>query len=171
MSQGPAHPDPTSAPADPCAGFLAGLDADADAAARAETRFRQEIAARTAALAEARAHAYRRADLMRALAETVRATDSPELAVAAGQALLRGRLGWGEDSAARSEVLEALAPVCLALFAAARPDAPDAAGEAPAPPAPGAALQGFEAWYAGSRESPFWHLFEHYMPETPLVDF
>ncbi len=168
-----APPDaasPTAPPADDaaCTVFLACLDADAQAAARAETSFRQEIADRTAALAEARAHAFRRADLMRALAETVEGADSREMAVAGGQALLRGRLGWTQDSAARVEVLEAFAAVCLAVFAAARPQAP--ADEGAVPP-PAAALAAFEEWYAGSRETPFWHLFEHYMPETPLVDF
>ena len=33
------------------------------------------------------------------------------------------------------------------------------------------ALADFEAWYAGSHTQPFWVLFEHYMPETPRVDF
>jgi hypothetical protein len=33
------------------------------------------------------------------------------------------------------------------------------------------ALAAFEAWYAGNRPTPFWVLFEHYIPETPQVDF
>lgn len=57
-----------------------------------------------------------------------------------------------------------------------RPVADDAAPVAEAgPPAgapdPAAALAAFEAWYAAARQTPFWLLFEHYMPETPLVDF
>ena len=29
----------------------------------------------------------------------------------------------------------------------------------------------FEAWYAEAHGVEFWSLFEHPMPETPLVDF
>ena len=39
------------------------------------------------------------------------------------------------------------------------------------PPDPAAALAAFEAWYQGARGTPFWILFETYMPETPVVDF
>ena len=38
-------------------------------------------------------------------------------------------------------------------------------------PDPGGALAAFEAWYAETRKSPFWDLFECYIPETPRVDF
>jgi len=34
-----------------------------------------------------------------------------------------------------------------------------------------AALGEFEAWYAAAHGSAFWVLFDHYMPETPRVDF
>jgi hypothetical protein len=33
------------------------------------------------------------------------------------------------------------------------------------------ALAAFETWYAGSHQVPFWALFDHYIPETPRVDF
>lgn len=162
-------------PADPAAAFLAALDEAAYAAACAETQYRAEFAARTEALAIARAHAHRRAELMRALAATVEDAETPAMAVAGGQALLRGRLGWSQDSAARAEVLERFAAVCLALHG---PDpqaedaaaAPDADAEV-APPDPAAALAAFEDWYAATRQSAFWHLFDHYFPETPVVDF
>jgi hypothetical protein len=32
-------------------------------------------------------------------------------------------------------------------------------------------LAGFEHWYAETRGSPFWLLFEHQIPDTPRVDF
>jgi len=34
-----------------------------------------------------------------------------------------------------------------------------------------AALASFEAWYRDTHPGPFWALFDHDMPETPLVDF
>jgi hypothetical protein len=161
--------------------FLTDLDAARTAADVAETRYRAEAAAQSQALATARAHAYRRADLMASLAAATAEVETPELAVAAGQALLRGRLGWDEDSPARSEVLTRFATVALALFAAGRAAAepePDAQApteepaEAPAETlAPAEALAAFEAWYLETRETPFWYLFDHYFPETPLVDF
>lgn len=147
--------------------FLAELDAAKSAADIAETRYRAEAAARTEALATARAHAYRRADLMASLGEATRDLESAELAIAAGQALLAARLGWDEDSPARSEVLARFAQVALALYAAGR----EAAETEPDAPGPAAALATFEDWYLATRETPFWYLFDHYLPETPLVDF
>lgn len=152
----PATPDEAAAAR---AAFLAALDAEKRIADVAETDFRREAAARTEALALARAHAYRRADLMTALAAAVAEAADPEMAGAAGQALLRARLGWSDDSEARAEVLARFAPVAAAVFAAD--------GETP----PAAALAAFEDWYLSTRQTPFWYLFEHYIPDTPLVDF
>lgn len=151
------------------AAFLADLDAARSAADVTETRFRAEAAARIEALATARVYAYRRADLMAGLAEATQGVDTAELAAAAGHALLRARLGWDEDSPARSEVLTRFADVALALFAA-QGETPEAGPDGP-PPDPAAALAAFEAWYLSTRETPFWHLFDHYLPETALVDF
>lgn len=153
--------------------FLTDLDAARTAADVAETRYRAEVAAQTQALATARAHAYRRADLMASLAETTRDIESAELAAAAGQALLRARLGWDDDSPARSEVLTRFSDVALALYAAGHEaDGAEADARAPAEPAaPAEALAAFEDWYLATRETPFWYLFDHYFPETPLVDF
>lgn len=161
-SPGPA-PEAPATPAEAAgaarAGFLTALDAAKRIADAAETDFRREAAARTEALAMARAHAYRRADLMGSLAAAVAEATDAEMAGAAGQALLRARLGWSDDSEARAEVLARFAPVAVALFAA------------DAEPTPAAALAAFEAWYLATRQTPFWYLFEHYLPDTPLVDF
>ncbi|MFS8037477.1 hypothetical protein ACI7BZ_11020 [Xanthobacter sp. AM11] len=163
-------PDATAA-GDTLAAYLAGLDAAKHAAAVAETRFRQEAAAQAEKLAGARAHAFRRADLMAALVAVLRDAGSPEMAVAAAQVLLRARLGWDEDSPARTEVLARFAPVAVALHEAAQVPVPE--GAQPADPCadPAGALAAFEAWYAQTRPGAFWYLFEHYMPDTPLVDF
>ncbi|MFG1257981.1 hypothetical protein V5F79_11655 [Xanthobacter flavus] len=141
------------------AAVLARLDAAKVAADVAETAYRAEAARRTEELARERAHAWRRADLMRSLAGTLDGIGDAEMAVAAGQALLRARLGWSDDSEARAEVLARFAPVAVALF------------EMESAAAPEAALAAFEDWYATTRQSAFWYLFEHYLPDTPLVDF
>lgn len=141
------------------AAVLARLDAAKVAADVAETAYRAEAARQTEELARERAHAWRRADLMRSLAGTLDSVPDAEMAVAAGQALLRARLGWSDDSEARAEVLARFAPVAVALF------------EMESEAAPEAALATFEEWYATTRQSAFWYLFEHYLPDTPLVDF
>ena len=33
------------------------------------------------------------------------------------------------------------------------------------------ALVAFEAWYVAGHDGSFWTLFEHAMPQTPVVDF
>lgn len=162
-------PEPT-----PLAVFLAALDDAKQAASVAEEAFRKEAAARAEALARERAYAWRRADLMAGLAATLADIEDDAMAGAAGQALLRARLGWSSDSAAREDVLARFAPVAVALHRAGRCGAQtEAPTEMPteAPPDPAAALAAFEDWYLATRESPFWYLFEHYMPETPRVDF
>lgn len=109
-------------------------------------------------LARERAYAWRRADLMRALATTLDDVGDGGWRPPPGRPAARpARLV--EDSDARAEVLARFAPVALALFEAA----PDAAPET--------ALAAFEAWYLSTRQSAFWYLFEHYLPDTPLVDF
>lgn len=155
----PETPAPQEEAAAARAAFLTALDVAKRSADVAETDFRREAAARTEALAMARAHAYRRADLMVSLAVMVAEASDAEMAGAAGQALLRARLGWSDDSEARAEVLARFAPVAAAVFAA------------DGSPTPAAALAAFEDWYLATRQTPFWYLFEHYMPDTPLVDF
>jgi hypothetical protein len=147
--------------------FLDQLAAAADDAAAAETAFRRETTERIKTLERDRSFAFRRLNLMRAIAEAVAGAESEELAVASGLAVLRARLGWSSDSEARSAVLTRFAPVSQAIFASTRqePETEPPAGDVLA------ALGVFEAWYAQTHGVEFWSLFEHPMPETPLVDF
>jgi hypothetical protein len=154
--------------------WIAELAAAADSAEAAEAAYRAESARCTAALAEERAFAYRRVNLLRALAEAVTGAPDEETAMAHGLAMLRARLGWSSTSDARDEIVGRFAPVCVALRAADAPDdgeedAGDGAEEAP--PDPAEALAAFEGWYREARGTPFWKLFETYIPETPLVDW
>ena len=124
------------------AGWLDALAAAGQAEA-AETAFRAEAARRIAALAEARAFAYRRLNLVRAIGAAIAGAEDADAAVAQGLAVLRDRLGWSQDSEVRSEIAERFASVCAA----------------------------FEAWYLDRCGTPFWILFEVPIRETPLVDF
>lgn len=150
----------------PAATFLADLALAASSAAEAETEFRRSVGARIAALEQERAIAFRRLNLMRGLSEALGQADDEAAALGAGRAMLAGRLGWQATSEAREEVLGRFAIVARALLAQDRGE-PDP-GEATDP---ADALAEFEAWYAASRGTPFWRLFDTAMPETPLVDF
>lgn len=145
--------------------FLEDLQTAARAAEAAEAGFRREVAARIAGLERERAFAFRRVNLMKAIAEAVGQAEDEEMAVAYACAALRARLGWESDSEARAAVLTRFAPVAQAVFAGLAPDEQKSETDV------GAALTQFETWYAQTHTTPFWTLFEHYIPETPRVDF
>ena len=156
----------------PTPSFLDALKAAADKSATAEDEFRREVAERTKALANERAFAFRRLNLMRPIAEVVATAESEEIAVAAATAVLRARLGWSDDSEARDEVVSRFAPVAVAMFTSLSPNDGDAtANEDAAEPNVIDALADFERWYTETHSGAFWVLFENYMPETPVVDF
>jgi hypothetical protein len=147
----------------PFLGALAQAAADAD---RAEAAFRRDVAARAKALEQERAFAYRRLNFMRAIAAVIAQAEDEKSAIANAQGVMREKLGWAADSAARDETLAQFVPVVRAAFATLAP--PEAEAEQADV---GAALARFESWYAATHPHPFWVLFETYMPETPRVDF
>jgi hypothetical protein len=158
--------------------FLDELKRMADHSATAEDEFRREIAARTKKLEYERAFAFRRLNLIRAIAEVVAGAEGEEIAVAAATAVLRTKLGWSEDSEARDLVISRFVPVAQAMYASLSPEPPvTEAPEKPVlaqdkpPPNVIDELASFESWYVETHPKPFWVLFEHYMPETPVVDF
>lgn len=157
----------------PASSFLDELKSAADRATVAEDEFRREISTRIKALENDRAIAFRRLNLMRAIAEVVAGAEGEEIAVAAATAVLRAKLGWGSDSEARDEVVSRFAPVAQAMFASLSPEnlASSSSDEDAPEPDVIKALTDFETWYAGSHQNPFWVLFENVMQETPVVDF
>jgi hypothetical protein len=147
------------------ASFLLELKTAAEAAKTAEGSFRREAALRIATLEQERAFAFRRLNLMQAIAEAVASAESEEIGVANALAVLRACLGWSSDSEARTDILEHFGPVARAVFQASAQD------EDGLPTDVDADLGAFEGWYAESRGSSFWMLFEQQMPDTPRVDF
>jgi hypothetical protein len=148
----------------PAAPFLDALQAAADRAAAEENKLRREAAERIKSAERERGFAFRRLNLMRAVAPVAGRAETEELAVAHGLAVLQAKLGWSEDSEARSTVLSQFAPVAKAIYAAqperAAPDADVAA-----------ALAAFEAWYLAAHGVPFLDLFDRPLPDMPVVDF
>jgi hypothetical protein len=146
--------------------FLDRLKTAADAASAAEATFRQQAAQRIAALDRERAFAFRRLNLMRAIADAIIEAQTEEQAVANALATLRAKLDWSSDSDARTPVLARFSPVAQAVFA----NLMASENDAPLPDVPQALVE-FENWYAQTRGTPFWSLFDHYRSETPVVDF
>ena len=160
----------------PTPSFLDELKCAADKTATAEDEIRREAAQRIKALEVERAFAFRRLNLMRAIAEVVAGAEGEEIAVAAATAVLRAKLGWSSDSEARDEVITRFAPVAVAMYASLSPEIETPSGQEPAQekiqvPDVLGALTEFERWYAEMHPVAFWVLFENYMPETPRVDF
>jgi hypothetical protein len=144
--------------------FLDDLSAATGVAEAAEAAFRREAAARIAALEGERAFAYRRLNWMRTVAAMVTGVADEETAVAHVRSALRTRLGWQGENAGHDAALDRFAAVAQAAFAVQAPGGDEDADVAEA-------LVAFETWYAETHGRSFWALFEHYIPETPLVDF
>ena len=152
---------------DPAASFIDVLKRSADQSSVAEDEFRRGIAERMKELEKQRSFAFRRLHLMKEVAGVITQAESEEIAIAGATVVLRAKLGWVNDSEARSEVLSRFALVAQAMFASLVPSADDNEEK----PDVIETLREFEAWYAATHPNPFWILFENYMPETPVVDF
>ena len=145
--------------------FLAELTARARQADAAEIACRREFKERVAELERARSFAFRRLHLMRAVMDAVAISDGEDDAIARAAAVVRDAIGWSSDSEARLEVLDSFKAVARAAFAASRATNTNLAFDLPA------TLERFESWYFKVRGTPFFALFDQYVPETPTVDF
>ena len=145
--------------------ILDAVEGVARNAGAAETAFRREAAERIKVLERERSHAFRRLNLLRPIAEAVAPAESEEMAVAGGQAILRAKLGWSNDSEARSAILTRFATVVKGVFATLHPGPEGELIDILA------LLGAFEAWYEEVHGASFWNLFDQPMQETPVVDF
>jgi hypothetical protein len=151
--------------------FLDAFEAAAAAARAAEAQSRQEAVRRTAMLETERAFAFRRLNLLKAMAGATGQSESEEAAVATGLAALRHRLDWSTVDEARNETLARFSPVLTAIFHATREqETPPDMAEARDPAPVADTLAEFEAWYRDNRPSSFWALFEQELPVLPLVE-
>ena len=108
--------------------WLDTLTAGARAASIAEQEHQKEAARRAAELRVERAFAWRRLNLVRAVAAAVRGAEDAETAAAAGRAAMLREVGWNGATQAQRDVAERFAPVVLAVWGATRPDAEEMAG-------------------------------------------
>ena len=146
--------------------LLEALQAAADRAAEAETAFRRDSARRLSLLERERSFAFRRLNLMRAVAAAIAEAKDEDGAVLAAGAALYEELAWSDDSEARRAVLDRFASVARALFRGLAPEPPPNASDLLRE-----ALASFEDWYAQTHAGPFWALFDQYVTATPVVDF
>jgi hypothetical protein len=148
------------------ASFLDDLAEAAEKAAVAEKQFRREASDAIKLLERERAFAFRRLNLMRAIAEGIRGSESAELAVAGAVSILQSQLGWSDvHSDATAMICSRFAPIAETLFTNLQQSGQPCKEEV------AAALADFESWYSSTHSAPFWVLFEHPMMETPRVDF
>ncbi len=145
-------------------GLLEELEAVARAAGAAEIEFQKEVAKHAAELREERAFAWRRLNLLRAVAAAVAAAKDEDEAGAAGRKAFYGQVGWNGATQNQRDVAERFAPVVAAVWTATRPEGPKDAAEVKD------ALATFEAWYAETRSAPFLSLMERDIVELPLVE-
>jgi hypothetical protein len=145
--------------------LLAELEAAAAASQQAEAQLRKRMEEEIARLERQRAFAYRRLNLMRAVAEGVAPAQNEETAIAGGLAVVRAQAGWDSDSDSRSETLSRFTPVVRATFTSiSSPEAGAPAAEVVK------VLAAFEAWYETTYRRPFWALFDREVEELPLVE-
>jgi hypothetical protein len=78
---------------------------------------------------------------------------------------LREEFGWPAGSEAHKAILEEMKRLAVAIWQCV------CETETGAVEAVGVELANFEAWFEATRGSPFYALFDQYVPETPLVDF
>jgi hypothetical protein len=148
------------------ASFVGRLRAEAESAAAAEAAFRSKAAEKIALLERERAFAFRRFNLMRAVADGVASAEDEEIATAAGVSILRSRLDWTGGGDTQAAILSQFAAVARALYLCRTEDIETEMSDAAAQ-----ALAEFEAWYEQTRGTPFWDLFDQPIEDTPRVDF
>jgi hypothetical protein len=145
--------------------LLESFKAEATRAGSVETKFREQAARQITLLERERTFAFRRFNLMSAVADAAAQAENEDAAVENALAVLRAKLGWGTDSDGRAEVLVRFAPVGLAIYQSMAPEHEKPVEQVQT------ALGIFEAWYAETHPAPFWTLFDLYTSETPRVDF
>ena len=140
------------------AAYIDRLRAQAETAAATEKAWRKEAATRTELLAQQRAEAFRRWNVLRDMGNAMRGVEDQDQAIGAGIANVRERLGWpSAPSDTQQEVLTALRPVALGML---EPEG-DVDGS----------LTTFENWFLTRTGRSFWTLLDQPVVDTPVVDF
>ncbi len=144
-------------------GLIEEMEARAREASVAEQEFDREVARRRAEVSEARAFAWRRVSLMRALIGELGRHEGEEDALAAGRIRFFRELGWSGATENQQQVAEHFEPVLVAIREVIDGSQADAGVVA-------AAFEAFENWYLETRQASFLTLMQREIVELPLVE-
>ena len=147
------------------ASLVAEFQVAARAAQQAEEALRKRLSDEIARSERNRAFAFRRTNVVRALAVSSTGIDTEEAALAAQRLAMREELGWTGPSAAHEAILDRLQPLGRAIWQCG------CGMESATPAAVHGELEAFEAWFEGAHGKSFYALFDQYVPEVPVVDF
>jgi hypothetical protein len=156
---------------DVAAALVAEFEAAARTVQQAEDALRRKMADEVALLERRRALAFRRSNVVRALAAAAVAAETEQAALAAQRAALREELDWRLESAAQREILDRLQPLGRLVWQCAHGDGEGASRGERAPSAIHAELEAFETWFEATHGKSFYALFDQYGPELPVVEF
>jgi hypothetical protein len=147
------------------ASYLDRLDRAARAASAEEDTYRKDAMERIKALERQRAFAFRRLNLVNAVAASLADAKDEAEATARGSAAFLRELNWNGATERQREVVDKFMPVVTALWQmrdGSLPDGQDGLAET--------ALAEFERWFAGNRNAPFESLMDTEVVELPLVE-
>jgi hypothetical protein len=147
------------------AALVASFEGAAKRAQDAETILRKKVAEEIARLERQRAFAFRRARLVGILATSAEGLEKEDEAASAQSAAVGEELGWGGESPARIAILDEMKPLGLSVWRCV------CGGEDASPEEVTAEIERFETWFESKHGTPFYALFDQYVPEVPLVDF
>jgi hypothetical protein len=147
------------------AALMSQFEGAARTAQEAEAALRKTMAVEIGRLEREREFAFRRTRLIRLLASSAADLPTGDEAVSAQCLAVREEFGWHGESEAYKSILEEMTPLARSVWLCVCESA-DGSGEAVS-----AELAKFEAWFQAEHGTPFYSLFDQYVPEAPLVDF
>lgn len=147
------------------AAYLDRLDRAARSTSIEEESYRREAVERIKHLERRRAFAFRRLNLVRAVAASLDDAKDEAEALARGSSTFLHEVNWNGATERQREVVEKFLPVVIALWQMR--EGPPSDGETT--PAD-VALAAFEQWFAEHRNAPFETLMETEVVELPLVE-
>jgi hypothetical protein len=145
--------------------IVAQFESAAKEAHRAEMELRKQLAEQLSRLERERAFAFRRSAFVRLLATSATSQQNEDEAAAAQGRAVAEELGWDGKSKAHEAILEEIKPLGGMIWRLLQDKGEESGSDV------AAKLAQFEVWFQEKHGTPFYTLFDQYVPEAPLVDF
>jgi hypothetical protein len=145
--------------------IVAQFESAAKEAHRAEMALRKQLAEQLSRLERERAFAFRRSAFVRLLAESAISQQNEDEATDAQGLAVAEELGWDGKSEAHEAILGEMKPLGGVIWRLLQDKGEDSGSEV------AVKLARFEVWFQEKHGTPFYTLFDQYVPEAPLVDF